>query len=275
MGCPSSSSKVGILNRFAGVEVTVARVAVWRPVTVANHTGGRFARTSWAHYVRSFVLSGREGGHTLYIKIKQDGETRATKIGIGRLGPLVAMRTTVIGTGYLWDYPRVPLVDMMKVGATDDADAAPAVNPMVSPVTYSMTTQTSDFPSSEVQITFSIAAVTSSAAVTVTGVGPGDIGMLVRGPGTTVATGIPVESAKVMERKVEATHRLYEGGGVADAAEVVTSAGIFVASSVRSYAASMMSGIALCFAPTKGISTDSTVQTQAYLRASDRLLPNG
>lgn len=64
-----------------------------------------------------------------------DVGTRDTKMEIGRLGPLDAILTTVIGTGYLCDYPSVPLADIIKVGATDDADAAPAVKPMVSPVT--------------------------------------------------------------------------------------------------------------------------------------------
>lgn len=135
------------------------------------------------------------------------GETRDTKIDIERLGPLGAMSTTVMETGYLCDYPRVPLVDIINVGATDGADAAPAVKPMVSPVTFIATSHKRCYPISEDHSRFSAAAVTSSAAVTATGVGPGDIDMLVRGPDTTVATDMPVESAKVMVRKVVATLR--------------------------------------------------------------------
>lgn len=57
--------------------------------------------------------------------------------------------------------------------------------------------------------------------------------MLVRGPGGSVATDIPVDSAKVIVRKVAATHRFYEGEGVAEAADEIISEGIAVASSVR------------------------------------------
>lgn len=220
-------------NRYVGDGATVTIGVPCSAETVPKHTGGRLAVLSCTPYILSWTLLGPLCVEGLRNLLFSEGGTRETNIGIERLGPLGAMRTTVIDTGYLCGYPRVPLVDVIKVGATDGADAAPAVNPMVSPVTFIATSQIRCYPISGGLRTFSAAAVTSSAAVTATGVGPGGIDMLVRGPGTTVATDMPVESAKVMERKVVATLRFYGGEGVADVADDIISGGMAVASSVR------------------------------------------
>lgn len=77
---------------------------------------------------------------------------------------------------------------------------------------------------------FSAAAVTSSAAVPVTEVGPDGIDVFERGPGVDVGPGMPVERVNATAVNVAITHRLYGSEGAADAAEVDTSGGILCAS---------------------------------------------
>lgn len=93
-----------------------------------------------------------------------------------------------------------------------------------------MTSHTIEYSSYVGHSAFSAAAVTSSAAVPVTEVGPGGIGVLDRGPVVDVGPGIPVGRVKATVIKVGTTHRFYGSEGAAGAAGGETSGGILCAS---------------------------------------------
>lgn len=124
----------------------------------------------------------------------------------------------------------VPLEGLANAGATRDADRMTVGTPTGPFVTFLMTSCNNGFSSSVVHSAFSAAAVTSSAAVPVTEVGPDGIGVFDRGPGVDVGPGMPVDRVKATAVKVGMTHRLYGREWAADAAEVGTSGGILWAS---------------------------------------------
>lgn len=79
----------------------------------------------------------------------------------------------------------------------------------------------------------------------------GVIGILVRGPGVLVATGMPGAAAKATDIKVVITHRFYGGEGVAVGAGVATSVGIYAALSVREQVGKIISWTDLSTEPIK------------------------